>query len=124
MYNGKDKSTTSYRNMDRPKDIPVPEFCINFADVFSEKTYHVLPPHHSFDLTIELQDSFVPKIVKVYPLNPAEKGACKAFINKHLKTGCIIPSKSLQATPFFFVPKKDGTICPCQDYFYLNSHTV
>ena len=26
--------------------------------------------------------------------------------------------------PFFFIPKKNGSIRPCQDYQYLNSHTV
>ena len=63
-------------------------------------------------------------IAKVYPLNPAEKEACKVFINEHLKTGHIRPSKSPQAAPFFFVPKKDGSLCPCQDYRYLNSHII
>ena len=38
--------------------------------------------------------------------------------------GRIIPSKSPQVAPFFFIPKKDGSLCPCQDYQYLNSHTV
>ena len=28
------------------------------------------------------------------------------------------------ATPFFFVKKKDGKLRPCQDYRYLNEHTV
>ena len=67
---------------------------------------------------------FTPKIAKVYSLNPQEMETCKAFIKEHLETGCIIPSKSPQASPFFFVPKKDGTLCPCQDYHYLNSHTI
>ena len=49
---------------------------------------------------------------------------CKSFIEEHLKTGWIVPSKSPQAFPFFFVPKKDGTLCPCQDYRYLTSHTI
>ena len=94
----------------KPKDIPIPDFCSSFADVFSEQTHNTLPPHCPFDHTIELKESFVPKIAKVYPLNPAEKEACQAFINEHLKTGRILPSKSPQASPFFFVPKKDGTL--------------
>ena len=100
----------------KPKDIPVPDFCSSFADVFSEQSYNTLPPHCPFDHSIELKDSFVPKIAKVYPLNPAEKEACRAFIDEHLKTGRILPSKSPQASPFFFIPKKDGTLRPCQDY--------
>ena len=115
---------TQLAQAEKPKEIPVPNFCTDFANVFSEKTYNVLPPHQSFDHSIELKDSFVPKIAKVYPLNPAEQEACKAFIEEHLKTGRIVPSKSPQATPFFFVLKKDGTLCPCQDYHYLNGHTI
>ena len=49
---------------------------------------------------------------------------CKAFVEEHLKTGCIVPSKSPQASLFFFVPKKYSTLRPCQDYRYLNSHTI
>ena len=79
--------STQLAQADKPKEIPVPDFCSSYADVFSEKTYDILPPHRPFDHTIELKDSFVPKIAKVYPLNPAEKEACKAFIDEHLKTG-------------------------------------
>ena len=110
--------------MEKPREIPVPNFCTDFTNVFSEKTYNLLPPHWPFDYAIELKDSFIPKISKVYPLNPAEQEACKSFINEHLKTGHILPSKSPQVAPFFFVPKKDGTLRPCQDYQYLNSHTI
>ena len=28
------------------------------------------------------------------------------------------------ASPFFFVDKKDGKLRPCQDYWYLNEHTI
>ena len=74
------------------------------------------PTDPTYDHTIDLKPSFVPKIAKVYPLNPKEQEACKAFIDKHLKTGRIVPSKSPQAAPFFFVAKTDGSLRPCQDY--------
>ena len=108
----------------KTSELSLPKWCKDFEDVFSEKTYDVLPPHCPYDHTIDLKPSFVPKITKVYPLHPKEKVACQAFVKEHLKTGRILPSKSPQAAPFCFVPKKDGSLHPCQDYRYLNSHTV
>ena len=105
-------------------DQTIPDWCSDLEDIFSEKTHNVLPPHRPYDHTIDLKPSFVPKIAKVYPLNPKEQEACKAFIDEHLKTGQIVPSKSPQAAPFFFVAKKDSSLHPCQDYRYLNFHTV
>ena len=102
----------------------IPDWCSDLEDVFSKKTHNVLPPHRPYDHTIDLKPSFIPKIAKVYPLNPKEQEVCKAFIDEHLKTERIIPSKSPQAAPFFFVTKKDGSLRLCQDYWYLNSHTV
>ena len=57
-------------------------------------------------------------------MNPKETEACKVFIEEHLKSGKIRKSRSPQASPFFFVQKKDGGLRPCQDYRYLNEHTV
>ena len=37
--------STQLTQADKPKESPVPDFCANFADVFSEKTYNILPPH-------------------------------------------------------------------------------
>ena len=100
------------------------DWCKDFEDIFSEKTHEQLPPHCPYDHVIDLKPSFTPKITKVYPLNFQEMETCKAFIEEHLKTEHIVPSKSPQASPFFFVPKKNGTLHPCQDYRYLNSHTI
>ena len=57
-------------------------------------------------------------------MNPKELEACRAFIDEHLKSGKIRKSRSPQASLFFFVQKKDGGLRPCQDYRYLNEHTV
>ena len=102
----------------------LPEWCKDFSNVFTEKTHDKLPPHRPYDHVIDFKLTFTPKIAKVYSLNPQEMETCQAFIEEHLKTRHIVPSKSPQASPFFFVPKKDGTLHPCQDYQYLNSHTI
>jgi hypothetical protein len=115
---------TEYINNTTIKEVVIPDWCKDFEDIFSEKTHDRLPPHRSYDHTIELKPSFVQKVAKIYALNPAEREACKAFVDKHLKTGRIVSSKSPQAAPFFFVSKKDGGLRPCQDYRYLNSHTI
>ena len=65
-------------------EVSLPEWCKDFEDVFSEKTYNLLPPHCPYDHTIDLKPSFTPKTTKVYPLNPKENEACCAFIDENL----------------------------------------
>ena len=116
--------STEIAQQEKPVEATIPTWCTDFNDVFSEETHDTLPPHRPYDHIINLKPDFVPKIAKIYSLNPAEKVACKEFVQEHLKTGRIIPSKSPQASPFFFVPKKDGSLRPCQDYRYLNLFTI
>ena len=116
-------ATELAQQMEKPK-AKLPQSYANFRDVFEKKTINELPPSRTFDHTIELNEGFSPKVAKVYPLNPKEQEACRTFVDEHLKSGKIILSKSPQASPFFFVPKKDRSVRPCQDYWYLNSHTV
>ena len=46
------------------------------------------------------------------------------FLDENLAKGFICPSKSPQATPLFFVPKKNNKQHACMDYCYLNSATI
>ena len=108
--------STQIAQQSTPSETPMPDWCTDFSDVFSEQTHAKLPPHRHYNHTIDLQPTFTPCIAKIYPLNPAELQTCKEFVDEHLKTGRIIPSKSPQASPFFFIPKKDGSLHPCQDY--------
>ena len=43
-----------------------------YADAFSEQTFNTLPPQRDFDHAIDLKESFMPKVAKLYPLNPEE----------------------------------------------------
>jgi hypothetical protein len=49
---------------------------------------------------------------------------CHKFVEEHLRRGTIRKSKSPYAANFFFVKKKDGKLCPMQDYQPLNKWTV
>jgi len=67
---------------------------------------------------------FIPKSAKTYPLSPKETDAVKAFLDEHIAKDFIQPSKFLQASGFFFVGKKYGSLRPCQDYRYINEWTI
>ena len=108
---------------EKPK-AKLPQPYIDFKDIFEKKTIDELPPSRIFDHAIKLNEGFSPKVAKVYPLNPKEQEVCRTFVNEYIKSRKIVPPKSLQALPSFFIPKKDGSVRPCQDYQYLNSHTV
>ena len=95
-----------------------------YAKVFNEPKDGKLPPRQPFDHAIDLKETFMPKVAKSYPMNPKEMEACKQFIEEHLKSGRIRKSQSPQASPSCFTQKKDGGLLPCQDYQYLNEHTV
>ena len=49
-----------------------------------------------------------------------ETDALAKWIKEHLDKNYIRLLKSLYATPFFFIKKKDGTLQPVQDYCALN----
>ena len=77
-----------------------------------------------WDHAIDLKDTFKPKKGHIIPLSPAEQEEVTVFLDDQLKKGYICPSKSLQMSPVFFVPKKDGKKQMVQDYCYLNEHMV
>ena len=60
----------------------------------------------------------------MYPLTLKEEEALDTFLQENLEKGFIRPSTSPQASPFFFVGKKDGTLQPIQDYRLLNEATI
>ena len=95
-----------------------------FTKVFEEPGDGELPPRRLFNHTIDLKEIFIPRVAKTYLMNLKEMEACKEFIDKNLKSKKIHKSQSLQASPFFFIQKKDGGLCPCQDNRYLNEQMV
>jgi len=93
-------------------------------DVFSKQSFDELPPRRPWDHAIELIKEGDELNCKIYPLNLEEQKQLDLFLEENLSSGCIRPSKSPMASPFFFVKKKDGTLRPVQDYRCLNDLTV
>lgn len=99
-------------------------FIREFAPVFDKAAFGQLPPRRIWDHAIELKPDARPIKSKIYPLSKSEQVELDKFLDEHLASGRIRPSKSEYASPFFFVKKKDGTLRPVQDYRRLNEMTI
>ena len=96
----------------------------SFASVFSKEATDHVPPSQAYNHKINLDEAFTPKIGKVYPLSPDERKATEDFLEENPTSRKIHPSNLPQASPFFFIKKKDRGLFPCQDYCYVNEHTI
>jgi len=53
-----------------------------------------------------------------------EEEALNQWLDKQLKTGLIVESKLRYTVPYFYIPKKDGSLWLVQDYRKLNQVTI
>ena len=103
----------------------VPTHYQEYKNMFSKKEFDGLPERRIWDHAIELTPDFKPIDCKVYPLSPKEQPALEEFIEENLRTGRIRPSKSPNASLFFFRMKPDKSgLRPIQDYRKLNEVTI
>jgi len=107
-----------------PSGRSVTEYLKEFDSVFSKESFDALPESKKGDHAVELIPGEKASNCKVYPLAPMEQKELDQFLKENLETGQIHPSKSLMASPVFFIKKKDGTLRLVQDYWTLNAMTV
>jgi len=72
-------------------DIVPPEYR-EYADVFSKAKASELPPHHDYDLKINLEEGTSPPLGTLYSLSPVELSTLRTFIDENLNTGFIRPT--------------------------------
>jgi hypothetical protein len=101
----------------------IPACYHDYADVFSKAKADVLPPHRSYDHTIELEPDSVVPFGPIYRLSEVELAALRDFLEEYTAKGFIRPSKSPAGAPILFVKKKDGSLRLCVDYRGLNKVT-
>jgi Reverse transcriptase (RNA-dependent DNA polymerase)/RNase H-like domain found in reverse transcriptase len=102
----------------------IPQTLMKYRSVFDKDAANRFPERRPWDHAIDLQTDFIPKKAHIYPLSLPEQEKLEEFVTENLEKGYIRPSKSPQASPFFFVKKKDGKLRPVQDYRLLNEKTV
>jgi len=61
---------------------------------------------------------------KAYMMTLKEEKALNQWLDKQLKAGLIVESKSRYAVLCFYIPKKDGSLQLVQDYRKLNQVTI
>ncbi|KNZ76094.1 hypothetical protein J132_00248 [Termitomyces sp. J132] len=88
----------------------VPPYLHAFEDGFSKALFDLLLEHKRWDYAIKLLPDFTLSSCKVYPLTPREQDELDAFLQENLDSSCICPSKSLMASPVFFIKKKDDSL--------------
>jgi len=102
-----------------PEDLPN---CIRpFIHLFNKKKFEKLPERHEWDHEINLMKEAPKELnTKVYAMTLKEEEALNKWLDKQLKAGLIVESKSRYAAPCFYIPKKDSLLWLVQDYKKLN----
>ena len=107
------------------KEIRIQDEYLDFADDFSEAKALVLPERTKLnEHAIDLEDGKKPPYRLIYSLGPVKLETLKTYIETHLKTGFIQPSKSPAGAPILFDKKPDDSLCLCVDYQGLNNLTI
>ncbi len=102
----------------------LPEYT-DYADVFSFDMAMELPENTGInENTIEFVVSKQPSYGPIYSQSQVELETLKTYIETHLKTGFIRPSKSLAGAPILFDNKPDGSLRLCVDFRGLNNLTI
>ena len=98
------------------EEVRIPDEYSDFANVFSETKALVLLERTKLnEHAIDLEDGKQPPYGPIYSLGPMELETLKTYIETHLKTGFIQPSKSPAGAPILFNKKPDSRLRLCVD---------
>jgi len=101
------------------------EYIQLFTHLFNKKKFEKLPERCEWDHEINLTEEAPKELnTKAYAMTLKEEEALNQWLDKQLKAGLIVESKSRYAVPCFYIPKKDSSLQLVQDYRKLNQVTI
>ena len=107
------------------KKVKILEKYSDFANVLLEEKVLVLPERTELnEHTIGLENDKQSPYGLIYSLGLVELENLKTYIETHLKTGFIQPSKSPASVPILFNRKPDGSLCLCVNYRGPNNFMI
>ena len=96
----------------------------DYTDVFSEKEASSLPDDGMVSHAINIQPGKEVPYHPIYHLSNLELQMLCKYLDDMLACGWIRLLRSLVGAPILFVPKKDGSLWLCVDYWGLNQVTI
>jgi hypothetical protein len=101
----------------------LPENYHEFAKVFGEEEFKVLPPHRPYNLAIDLKEGAKLHHGPLYSMTELESQTLKKWIDEELAAGKIRRSKSEAGAPVMFAKKANRSLRLVVDSRRLNDVT-
>ena len=99
----------------------LPKYIQPFTHLFNKKKFKKLLERHKWDHEINLTEEAPRGLnAKAYAMTLKEEEALNQWLDEQLKAGLIMEFKSRYTAPYFYIPKKDGSLWLVQDYRKLN----
>jgi len=96
---------------DKTNSEDLPNYIQPFTHLFNKKKFEKLPERCEWDHEINLMDEAPNELnTKAYAMTLKEEEALNQWLDKQLKTGLIVESKSRYMAPCFYILKKDSSL--------------
>ena len=98
----------------------LPKLYWQYKELFKEKKAEILAPRRTLDHSINFKEGTEPQMGPIYPMSAHQPNKLDKYIKKILAQGNIVDSESSDGASILFVPKPDGCLPLCVDYWNLN----
>ena len=89
----------------------LPDYIQPFTHLFNKKKFEKLLERQEWDHEINLTDEAPKELnTKACTITLKKEEALNHWLDKQLKIGLIVESKSRYAAPYFYIPKKDRSL--------------